>query len=308
MATTTKARPAPKKKPVRGGSGRRSGLLTWGTIGVILVVIVAIVIVIVTKSSPNVSDTFVKTPTAVVDDLTAVPMSVFNTVGVTAPRVQVSDPIVLTGQPPLDWTLDGLKKPTLLYIGAEYCPYCAAERWPLIVALSRFGTFTNLGDMQSSSIDKFPSTQTFTLWKATYTSKYFNFFHVEGYSAVIDDSSPTGYAVLQTPTAAELADETTYDSSTYVPGLPEGGSIPFISFNNKILIVGASYTPQTLAGSSRAQIAGSLASPSNYVGQGIIATANLISASVCSMDAQQPSSVCQSPGVLAADSSMKIKS
>jgi len=33
----------------------------------------------------------------------------------------------------------------VVYIGAEYCPYCAVERWPLIVALNRFGTLTNLG-------------------------------------------------------------------------------------------------------------------------------------------------------------------
>jgi hypothetical protein len=32
----------------------------------------------------------------------------------------------------------------MLYIGAEYCPYCAAERWPLVMALSKFGTFSNL--------------------------------------------------------------------------------------------------------------------------------------------------------------------
>src|SRR5215471_17073708 len=31
-------------------------------------------------------------------------------------------------------------KPEMLYIGAEYCPYCAAMRWSMAVALSRFGT------------------------------------------------------------------------------------------------------------------------------------------------------------------------
>ena len=35
-------------------------------------------------------------------------------------------------------TADG--KPKVLYVGAEYCPFCAAERWPMVVALSRFGT------------------------------------------------------------------------------------------------------------------------------------------------------------------------
>ena len=30
--------------------------------------------------------------------------------------------------------------PELFYYGAEYCPYCAAERWSVVIALSRFGT------------------------------------------------------------------------------------------------------------------------------------------------------------------------
>ena len=39
-------------------------------------------------------------------------------------------------------TADG--KPEVLYVGAEYCPFCAAERWPVVVALSRFGTWSGL--------------------------------------------------------------------------------------------------------------------------------------------------------------------
>ena len=35
-------------------------------------------------------------------------------------------------------------KPEVLYVGTEFCPYCAAESWSLIVALSRFGQFSGL--------------------------------------------------------------------------------------------------------------------------------------------------------------------
>ncbi|HSR26568.1 MAG TPA: DUF929 family protein, partial [Candidatus Eisenbacteria bacterium] len=42
-------------------------------------------------------------------------------------------------------------RPEVLYVGAEYCPYCAAERWPLIVALSRFGTFSGVRAAASSA-------------------------------------------------------------------------------------------------------------------------------------------------------------
>ena len=33
----------------------------------------------------------------------------------------------------------GNGKPEVLFIGAEYCPYCAAERWSVVEALSRLG-------------------------------------------------------------------------------------------------------------------------------------------------------------------------
>ncbi|MGH3290263.1 MAG: DUF929 family protein, partial [Trebonia sp.] len=44
-------------------------------------------------------------------------------------------------------------KPEVLYVGAEYCPYCAMENWPLIVALSRFGQFTGLTTSRSPEFE-----------------------------------------------------------------------------------------------------------------------------------------------------------
>lgn len=34
-------------------------------------------------------------------------------------------------------------KPAVVYITAEFCPYCAIERWGLVIALMRFGNFTD---------------------------------------------------------------------------------------------------------------------------------------------------------------------
>ena len=44
-------------------------------------------------------------------------------------------------------------KPEMLYIGAEFCPICATQRWPMTVALSQFGTFTNLQQTHSAVSD-----------------------------------------------------------------------------------------------------------------------------------------------------------
>ena len=64
-------------------------------------------------------------------------------------------------------------------MGAEYCPYCAAERWAMAVALSRFGTFSNLRLIHSSSADIYPNTPTLSFYKSSYTSKYVQFTPVE---------------------------------------------------------------------------------------------------------------------------------
>jgi hypothetical protein len=35
----------------------------------------------------------------------------------------------------------------VFFYGAEFAPYAGAERWPVVVALSRFGSFEQLGLM-----------------------------------------------------------------------------------------------------------------------------------------------------------------
>src|ERR1700733_405891 len=70
-------------------------------------------------------------------------------------------------------------KPEVLYVGAEFCPFCATERWALIVALSEFGNFSGIEYMLSSASDYSPNTSTFTFVNATYTSDYVTFVSVE---------------------------------------------------------------------------------------------------------------------------------
>ena len=52
----------------------------------------------------------------------------------------------------------------MLYYGAEYCPYCAAERWAIAAALSRFGTWSNLKITASSHTDVYAETHTFSYY------------------------------------------------------------------------------------------------------------------------------------------------
>ena len=105
-------------------------------------------------------------------------------------------------------------KPLVIYIGAEYCPFCAAERWPLVTALSRFGTFTNLGATHSATNDVYPNTPTFSFKDAKYTSKYLALQTVELYG-----NRPVNGSTRRSrrPTAQQDAPPAQYDPKRHDP-------------------------------------------------------------------------------------------
>jgi hypothetical protein len=178
-------------------------------------------------------------------------------------------------------------KPLITYIGAEYCPYCAAERWALAVALSRFGTFSNLSGTHSSDSDVFPDTQTLSFYGSSYSSPYVDFQPVEEET---NQPAGDGYQTLQTPTAAQSALVAKYDTQ---------GSIPFLDIANRYLITGSSFSPQVLQGLSRSQIAADLSEPDSAVAQAIDGTANDITAAIAAVTGNQPSSVGSSATIAA---------
>ncbi len=200
------------------------------------------------------------------------------------------------GQPPL--TKDG--KPEVLYMGAEYCPYCAATRWPLVVALSRFGTFSGLKATHSSSTDVYPNTATFSFYGSSYRSKYLSFVPVEmNKNKAVNGNYPT----LQVPTKQQSALLAKYDSPPYVPQADQDG-IPFIDFANRYLLSGTLYDPQVLQGLSMGTIAGSLSLPTSPQGRAIDASANYLTATICEVTHNRPASVCSSSVVAKAEAAL----
>lgn len=244
------------------------------------------------NNQPAASDNPV--PAAVMDRVSGVPSAAFDAAG--APSALVATLKPTTGNPaPL--TTNG--KPSILYMGAEYCPYCAAERWPVVVALSRFGQFNNLKVTQSSTSDVDPGTQTFSFYGSTYTSQYIDFQAVEEQTNQIKGNT---YAPLQKPTAAQLKLLESFDKPPYTNS---SGGIPFIDFGNKYVVSGAAYDPGILQGMTWFQIADTLSNPTGQVGQSILGTANAISAAICKLTGAQPAAVCGSAGVKAASSQLK---
>lgn len=301
--------PRPGTKPQAQAAPRRiSGtMMAWGAVGLVIVIVLVLVVVKLTtgsSSTANPSYTPVTpAPAGVVHDVSNIPLSVWNKVGINSPTVPVTPPTIVKGQPPL--TLNGAS-PTMLYYGAEYCPYCAAERWAMTTALARFGTWSNLKITASSHTDVDAETHTFSYYGASFSSPYIHFTGIEQYSTV---PTSTGYAVLQNPTKEELAIIEKYSSSQYLgAGASSSGGIsfPFADINNLAIISGASYDPSVLAGQSWSQIAGDLDNPSNPATQAILSTANYISAAICASTKGAPSSVCTSSGVQAAAKALKV--
>jgi thiol-disulfide isomerase/thioredoxin len=297
QAPDRRARVAAQRAAAQRAERRRRLYLAGGSIVVVILVVVGFVIFRGKGSSPSSSGAS-NGPTgaaltSVVNQVTSVPASTLDQVGSGSGQV-TSKPITLKG----GTLLKSGGKPEMLYMGAEYCPYCAAERWSMIVALSRFGTFTGLQTVHSASkngagdAEPNPNTPTWTFVHATYTSNYLTFVPVEMYTN-IPDTQTGEYTTLQTPTSAEEALLNKWDVPPYVPQ-GYNGSIPFIDFGNKYMVSGASYEGSVLDGHTWAQDAAALKDPSSSVAKGVDGTANYITAAICKLTNNQPASACTS--------------
>jgi hypothetical protein len=269
---------------------RRMFIASGSVLGVLVIVIALIVVKAISNTPAAASGSGSASATAsVAKQLSTVPAATLDSIGKGS---GVSPLIPTKGQPAL--TSGG--KPEILYMGAEYCPYCAAERWAMVVALSRFGTFSNLHLIHSSATDVYPNTPTLSFYKSNYTSQYVQFTPVEMNGAKQN-------VTLQKPTAAESALLSKYDAPPYIQST-SAGSIPFVDIGNQYLVVGAQYLPSSLASLTWAQVAAEIRDPSTPVAKGVDGTANAITAAICKITNNAPAAVCNSPAAQAGAGSL----
>jgi hypothetical protein len=267
----------------RGGRSSRQRLwLSLGSVGLVLAVIAVLVIVKLATGSgaPKSGQAAGLAPTSLVLALASVPDATLNAVGAgtAGQKPFVSLPTKTTGAA---LTAGGL--PRVLYVGADYCPYCAAERWAIAVALSRFGDFHHLGTTSSSPSDVYPNTATLSFHGAGLTSTQIAF---NGYEIYSNQALGAGYTPLDT---LHAADKALFEAS--------GGSFPYLNIGGRYVISGASYNPQLLHGLTRAQIAAAISDPASPIAKAVDGTANVITAALCDVTNGKPASVCTSPGV-----------
>lgn len=288
-----------KQNQGRGPTRRRkdhTGL--YMGIGVTVLIAAIVVVFVILRNQPlptNTNPALKRAPAnqTVVAELTNVPQSTWEAVGKGS---VVKNAFTYNGsQPPLTGP-NG--HPQFFYVGGEFCPYCGAERWAMINALSRFGTFSNLSEIQSYEYN----VPTFSFYGSKYTSQYVDFVPREVKGNELDKAQ-TSYVDLEKLTPAEQATFQKYNS---------GQNFPFVDIGNLYTGVGASYDLTILLDSKGnalpwQTIASSLNDPKSTFAQGILGTANYMTAGICSVTKQQPGSVCDSAVIQQLEKEMSTK-
>jgi hypothetical protein len=281
--------PGVPEPPARPANRVRSRLLIAGAAAAVVVVAaVAVLVGIKPGASPGGVAAGSPNPalTQLITQVTGVPVSVSQAAGDGGGQVAAMPARVTAAGSPL--VANG--RPEVFYVGTEYCPYCATQSWAMIVALSRFGTFSGLSAIRSARYEFYPSLSTWTFYGSAYSSKYLAFVPVETRSNVLisrtgNPESMSSYTRLQKLTAAQQAIFDKYDTLK---------SVPFLDFGNKYVLVGSSYSPTVLEGRAWSQIAAALRNPRGTIGRAILGTANYITAAICALTGDQPASACPS--------------
>jgi hypothetical protein len=259
----------------------------WPMVVGVIVVVALVIGIFVYISSQQQSSTTSATP-SVQKALTSLDAQLYATVGAGSVSTAAKSTFLPTqGNPAVLKGTDG--KPEIFYMGAEFCPYCAAQRWGIITALSRFGSFSTLKPIIASE----GNVPTYSFEGNIYTSQYIDFVHVE-----VEDNNKNN---LDTLSAAQQQIINTYDAPPYTQGT---GNFPFVSVANQRVETGAFYDYNLLIGSDHASIVNQIKDSSTSISQGVIGTANYLTAAICSVTNNQPANVCQEGAIPGLQKSM----
>lgn len=272
--------PSPKGHPIPARRRHQARHRQWKLIGGIAGAIVAFAIFVAVldiSAQPPPPTPPKPISASVLNALAHLPLNTLTTVGKGA---DTNPPKVLGKQV----TLKVHNTPEVLFIGAEYCQYCALERWSLIGAMSRFGTFTGL-EMIHSSVAEY-HIATFTFLHAHYQSPYFDFVSREMYSN--NTNAAGAYIPLQKLSSTQ---------SSLLSSIGQNG-FPFVDFGGMTAQVGSESSkpgPVGLQGLTWQQIITKLRQPSTAPAQMILGGVNYDTAAICKMINNQDKAVCATP-------------
>jgi len=167
----------------------------------------------------------------------------------------------------------------VFFMGAEHCPYCAAERWAIVRALSKYGQWSGLKQTMSAARDEpFLNLPTYDLIEATYTSP-----HIEFVSREIKDRD---FKPLQKLLKTEEKIVRRYNPEKHIPFLLIGG---------RFMQLEAGFSAKIFIGHTFRQTETELKKIESEIRKAIDDEANIISALMCV--AGLPPELCKETGV-----------
>jgi hypothetical protein len=264
--TRARERIAAERAARKRAEARRRILVAVASVTAVLAVVAGLVAVKLTATPARLVASESPASSLVVRQVTTVPAAVLT--GVNPGQEVTPLRAVKTSGPPL--TIGG--KPAIVFVSEESCPFCAAERWSLAIALSHFGTWSHLGTTTSSATDVYPDTATLSFRTAHYQSTELTLRTTE----LTDNAG----RALQAQTPLDNSLISTFDVPPYVNSADQSGAVPFLDIANRYVLAGAQYDPQVLAGLSAPQIASQLSNPASPVAAAIDGSAQVIVAAI----------------------------
>lgn len=167
----------------------------------------------------------------------------------------------------------------VFFMGAEYCPFCAAERWAIVRALQKFGQWNGLKQTMSAARDEqFLNLPTYDFTEATYTSS-----HVEFIARELKDRE---FKTLQKLLKTE---------EKFVRKFNPEKEIPFLLVGGRFMQVGSGFTPKIFIGHTFRQTETELKKAESEIRKTIDAEGNIIAALLCVSGL--PPELCRETGV-----------
>jgi Domain of unknown function (DUF929) len=170
------------------------------------------------------------------------------------------------------------EKVRVFFLGAQFCPFCAAERWALVSALERFGTLTDYTpETHKAGLLGFRLVPTYDLRTAVYTSDYLTF---SGKEIFDKDNAP-----LDTLDADEQAIVDQFDRP---------GTFPLLMINGQYAQFDSGFSPALIDGMDFDTLRKQLDSGERTdATNAIMSEADLITRYLCHSTGDEPAAVCE---------------
>ena len=153
----------------------------------------------------------------------------------------------------------------VFFMGAEFDPYCAAERWAIVRSLQKIGQWDGLKQTISAARDEpFLNLPTYDFTKATYTSP-----HIEFVARELKDRE---FKPLQKLLKTE---------EKLLRKFNPKKEIPFLLIGGKFSQIGSGFTPKIFIGHTFRQTETELKKVESEIRKTIDDEANIISALLC---------------------------